>query len=92
MTGIDDFLHRVLAVVLLGCGLSGNDYRRYHDSGQQPAEAEKSSQKLEAHDVIHSSLSGALAFDAFCADRLNNRFTKYGVIMAASTVANFAQF
>jgi len=32
------------------------------------------------------------AIDAFCADDLNNRFTKYGVIMALSTVANFAQF
>jgi hypothetical protein len=91
VAGIDDLLHRVLAVVLRG-SLSGHDHRGYHDRGQQPAEADKSSEKLEAHDVIHSSLSGALAFDAFCADRLNNRFTKYGVIMAMSTVANFAQF
>jgi hypothetical protein len=32
------------------------------------------------------------AIGAFCADDLNNRFTKYGVIMAPNTIANFAQF
>jgi hypothetical protein len=32
------------------------------------------------------------AFRSFCAYGLNNRFTKYGVIMALSTAANFAQF
>jgi hypothetical protein len=31
------------------------------------------------------------AFLSFCADGLNNRFTKYGVIMAPSTRANFVQ-
>jgi hypothetical protein len=32
------------------------------------------------------------AIGAFCPDDLNNRFTKYGVFMAPSTIANFAQF
>jgi hypothetical protein len=37
-------------------------------------------------------MSRNAAIAAFCADRLNNGFTKYGVFMAASTVVNFAQF
>ncbi|AIC28688.1 hypothetical protein IE4803_CH03571 [Rhizobium etli bv. phaseoli str. IE4803] len=52
--------------------------------------------KSRAHGVIRSSLVGSgqplASIAAFCADHLNNRFTKYGVIMAPNAIANFAQF
>ncbi|WP_244920064.1 hypothetical protein [Rhizobium etli] len=95
MAGIDDFLHRILTVVL-GGGWPG-DHQRGEDEGRkQPAEANESVRKSRAHDVIRSSFGWSghplASIAAFCADDLNNRFTKYGVIMALNTIANFAQF